>query len=72
VNYEQQPPTGYDNQQSYGGYGAPAQFMQDPMANMAMQYGQSLAGQGKEYVHKNVCTNIKARRKQILCGSNNM
>ena len=54
MNYEQQPPSGYDNQQNYAEYGTPAPFMQDPMANMAMQYGQSLAGQGKEYVNKNV------------------
>nr|CAB3267823.1 protein YIF1B-like [Phallusia mammillata] len=37
----------------------PGQFpgsnlMADPMANMAMQYGQSLAGQGKEMFEKNV------------------
>ena len=30
------------------------QFLQDPMANMAMQYGETIANQGKDYVHKNV------------------
>ena len=30
------------------------QFMKDPMANMAMQYGQNLAGQGKDMVHQQV------------------
>lgn len=48
--------TGYD-QPGFGGPGVQfpgSQFMNDPMANMAMQYGTSLAGQGTEYVHKNV------------------
>jgi len=30
------------------------QIFNDPMANMAMQYGSSLAGQGKDIVSKNV------------------
>nr|XP_002132175.1 protein YIF1B-like isoform X1 [Ciona intestinalis] len=30
------------------------QILNDPMANMAMQYGQSLAGHGKEMLEKNV------------------
>ena len=30
------------------------QLLNDPMANMAMSYGQTLADQGTEYVHKNV------------------
>lgn len=50
--------TGYNP----SGYGGPpgagqfpgAQYLNDPMANMAMQYGQSLAGQGTDFVHKNV------------------
>jgi len=29
-------------------------LINDPMANMAMQYGQSLAGHGKEILEKNV------------------
>ena len=29
-------------------------MMNEPMANMAFQYGQSLAGQGKEMLEKNV------------------
>ncbi|XP_033734758.1 protein YIF1B-B-like isoform X1 [Pecten maximus] len=48
---------GYDQ----GGYGNPAmqfpgqQFINDPMmTNMAMQYGSSLADQGKDYVNKNL------------------
>ncbi|KAJ8307987.1 hypothetical protein KUTeg_012861 [Tegillarca granosa] len=55
--YGQPPPgSGYDQP----GFGIPgmqfpgSQFMNDPMANMAMQYGTSLAGQGTEYVHKNI------------------
>lgn len=31
-----------------------SQILNDPMANMAMQYGSSLADQGKDYVNKNV------------------
>lgn len=44
------------NQQDQNIYGYPsglpgAQFIQDPMvANMAMQYGQNLVGQGKQFV----------------------
>lgn len=30
------------------------QLLNDPMANMAVQYGQTLADQGTEYVHKNI------------------
>jgi len=30
------------------------QYMADPMANMAMQYGGTLADQGKEYMQQNV------------------
>jgi len=30
------------------------QILNDPMANIAMSYGQTLADQGTEYVHKNV------------------
>ena len=50
----QQQPWG---QQQFGGEQFPGQqFLNDPMANMAMQYGTSLAGQGKDMVHKNVST----------------
>ena len=52
MTYPQQP--AYDAQSSLSFPGQP-QFMADPVANIAMQYGQTLAGQGKEYVHKNVC-----------------
>jgi len=44
------------NQQQQGLYN-PAnmnQLFQDPMANMAMNYGAGLAGQGKDYVAQNV------------------
>lgn len=41
--------------QQFGGEQFPGQqFLNDPMANMAMQYGTSLAGQGKDIVHKNL------------------
>ena len=40
-------------QQSNYGF-AGQQYVNDPMANVAMQYGQTLADQGKDYVHKNV------------------
>ncbi|KAG7154988.1 protein YIF1B-A-like isoform X2 [Homarus americanus] len=53
------PPPGQPNQGASGGYGAypgaipGPQIFQDPLvANMAMQYGQSLASQGREYVDK--------------------
>lgn len=48
----------------YGGVGGPVpggvpylgqQLLTDPVASMAMQYGQTLAGQGTEIIHKNVC-----------------
>jgi len=43
------PPVGY------GGGQFPGQnLLNDPMASMAIQYGQTLAGQGSEYVHKNL------------------
>jgi hypothetical protein len=46
------------NQPGYGGPG-PAQFpgqqfLQDPVTNMAVQYGQALAGQGKDLVNQNI------------------
>ena len=45
---------GYGGQQpGYPGFN-PAQLANDPMANMAFQYGTSLASQGKDYVDKNV------------------
>ena len=42
-----------------GGGGAGYQFagqqiLNDPMANMAMTYGQNVADQGKDYINKNV------------------
>jgi len=67
---QQQVPYGYAPDQGYPmAYGAPPpqyghpqpgmgfpgeQILNDPMASMAVQYGSSLAGQGKEYMHKNL------------------
>lgn len=55
------PSRGYGAQPSSGGLGYPspssppeAAFLADPMSNMAMAYGSSLAAQGKELVDKNV------------------
>lgn len=53
------PSRGYGGQPSPGGLGYPtsspeAAFLADPMSNMAMVYGSSLAAQGKELVDKNV------------------
>ncbi|KAL8613751.1 hypothetical protein ACOMHN_029608 [Nucella lapillus] len=61
MNYGQQPQYGYEFDQP-GIYAPPPpqgqfpgqQLFQDPMANMAMQYGTTLADQGKDYVHKNL------------------
>lgn len=40
-----------------GGIAFPGQqLLNDPMANMAVHYGQALADQGTDYVHKNVRT----------------
>lgn len=47
---QQQGQYGNYPQQNFPG----SQILSDPMANMAMQYGQSLAGQGKEMLEKNV------------------
>lgn len=41
-------------QQQPGIYNPAAQLFNDPMANMAVKYGSSLADQGKEYVTQNV------------------
>jgi len=58
-----QPDMFYGGQQQQGGYDPNSfgmqqfpgqQYLNDPMANMAMQYGQNLAGQGKDMLHKNV------------------
>ena len=45
--------TQHDVQQGYSGFN-PTQLANDPMANMAFQYGTTLASQGREYVDKNV------------------
>ena len=47
-NYSQ-PNVGGQGQQFAG-----QQFLNDPMASMAVQYGHNIAEQGKDYVHKNV------------------
>lgn len=41
-------------QQQPGIYNPAAQLFNDPMANMAVKYGSTLADQGKEYVTQNV------------------
>ncbi|XP_048732427.1 protein YIF1B-A-like isoform X2 [Ostrea edulis] len=56
--YGAPPGHGY-NPAAYGGQPGMGQFpgsqyLNDPMTNMAMQYGQSLAGQSTEFVHKNI------------------
>jgi len=40
-----------------GGFGqfAGNEFLQGPMANVAVGYGAAVASQGKEYVEKHVC-----------------
>ncbi|XP_023577397.1 protein YIF1B isoform X3 [Octodon degus] len=52
---------GYGAQRAAGGLGYPASstssqaaFLADPVSNMAMAYGSSLAAQGKELVDKNI------------------
>lgn len=56
---------GYGAQRAPGGLGyAPASaspqeaFLADPVSNMAMAYGSSLAAQGKELVDKNVSSGL--------------
>ena len=46
--------SGYDGQPTGYSVFNPTQLSNDPMANMAFQYGTSLASQGKDYVDKNV------------------
>lgn len=48
-NHQQQ-----QQQQQPGIYNPAAQLFNDPMANMAVKYGSTLADQGKEYVTQNV------------------
>ena len=49
--YAPPPQQGYPPQQdAFAGQ----QIFQDPMANMAVQYGGTIASQGKDYVNKNV------------------
>lgn len=54
---QQQQQQFYNNntaQQPQQQYGSPPQIFSDPMANMAMQYGQSLAGQGSHLINQNL------------------
>ncbi|XP_028396071.1 protein YIF1B-A-like [Dendronephthya gigantea] len=46
--------SGYDGQPTGYSVFNPTQLSNDPMANMAFQYGTSLASQGKDYVDKNL------------------
>lgn len=55
----------YGAQRAPGGLGYPAAsaspqeaFLADPVSNMAMAYGSSLAAQGKELVDKNVSSGL--------------
>ncbi|XP_046355885.1 protein YIF1B-B-like isoform X1 [Haliotis cracherodii] len=57
------PPGNYGQPQGYDPSGVPPggpnqfpgqQYIQDPMANMAMQYGSSWAGQSKDMLNKNI------------------
>eukprot|EP00118_Oscarella_pearsei_P026604 m.310158 g.310158 ORF g.310158 m.310158 type:complete len:295 (+) comp49879_c0_seq1:39-923(+) len=52
--YGQGPPQLFDDTSTQMGTIPGQQFMNDPMANVAMQYGSHLAGVGKEMVDKNV------------------
>jgi len=62
----------YDSSQagSYGGVGVQAssapylgqQLLTDPMANMAVHYGQTLADQGSEMIHKNLEKYVSSSR----------
>ena len=38
---------------------AGSEFLQGPMANVAVGYGAQMANQGKEYVEKHVCVVLK-------------
>lgn len=53
INMEGYNPSGYGGPPGAGQFPG-AQYLNDPMANMAMQYGQSLAGQGTDFVNKNL------------------
>ena len=39
------------------------EFLQGPMANVAVGYGAQMANQGKEYVEKHVCLTLEV----VLC-----
>ena len=51
--YGSPPPVQGHDQSGFVGIPG-SQILNDPMANMAMQYGSSLADQGKDYVNKNL------------------
>uniref|UniRef100_A0A0B6ZXJ0 Protein YIF1 n=2 Tax=Arion vulgaris TaxID=1028688 RepID=A0A0B6ZXJ0_9EUPU len=46
--------TGYGGQMPGGSQFPGQQYLNDPVTNMAVQYGQALAGQGKDLVHQNI------------------
>ncbi|KAH9515466.1 Protein YIF1B-B [Bulinus truncatus] len=53
------------NPSSFGGPAAPFpghQLLSDPVASMAMQYGHTLAGQGKDLVQKNIENYVASSR----------
>lgn len=57
AGYNMNVPSQYNGHsgQPVGGVMFPGQpFMSGPVADMAVQYGHTLAGQGTEFVHKNV------------------
>ena len=70
------PGGGFQGQGSYGppqqqqqqGVMFPGQqLMNDPMANMAMQYGASLADHGKDVVEKQVWYPLSLAREDAIC-----
>jgi len=76
------PPPGsaQSHQQGYGGtpyqqqggsagnvFGAYGQFMNDPTAQVAAQFGQTAFKHGQEYVEQNVCTPTSRPPRQLAC-----
>ncbi|XP_067941553.1 protein YIF1B-like [Watersipora subatra] len=56
--YSSPPPAPYGNQQTPQS----GSFLSDPMATMAMNYGNTLADQGKEYVQQNLDKYVSTSR----------
>lgn len=66
----QPPAAGYYTPQTQNQPPAPfpgQQYMSDPMASMAMQYGGTLADQGKEYMQQNVSVTYHYTSLCSLC-----